>query len=159
MKSLEYLLDEYADHLLYRDLAKHEKKTCNKEALLKLAQQEYDHYLFWKKFVPVDTTDGKDTEPAVSPFFLCGFRFMRKVLGLTFTIKFLERHEHVVIQEYKKVAADLSGEDKARLEAIIEDEKEHENFFIGQIKDIIRIFAGIGIIFIYGVPHHVKVFH
>ena len=135
MKAQQYLIDEYADHQLYKDLAVLEKDAGNKQALLKLAEQEYEHYLFWKKFNPA-------YEPKLSPFFLAGFCLMRHVCGLTFTVKFLERHERATIEEYKKVACELSGEDKIRLEKIINDENEHENFFIGQIRETVIKYIG-----------------
>lgn len=130
MRPQHYILDEYADSLLYRDLASREKDPANKGVLEKLAQQEHGHYLFWKKFAPA-------YEPRVNPSFLLNFRLMRRFFGLVFTIKFLERHEHVVIEEYKKVLAELSGQDKVDLEKIIADEKEHEKFFIAQIQETV----------------------
>jgi vacuolar iron transporter family protein len=135
IKAQQYIFDEYADFLFYKELASREKNQGNKEALDKLAQQEYDHYLFWKKFSP-------SYQPVVSPFYLRRFRLMRNCFGLTFTIKFLERHEHVVIEEYKKVAGELSGEEKSQLEKIIHDEEEHESFFIGQIKETVIKYIG-----------------
>ena len=135
MKARRYVLDEYADHQLYKELAAREKDSGNKEALIKLAAHEYDHYLFWRKFAP-------GYQPVLSPFFLAGFRFMRRFCGLTFTVKFLERHEHATIQEYKGVLAGVSGEDKARLEKIIADENEHEKFFVGQIRETVIKYIG-----------------
>ena len=135
MKTQQYIIDEYSDHQLYKDLASREKDPGNKQALLKLAEQEYEHYLFWKKFIPA-------YEPSLNPFFLVGFRFMRRVCGLIFTVKFLESHERATIEEYKKVASELSGEDKTRLEKIINDENEHENFFIGQIQETVIKYIG-----------------
>lgn len=135
MKARQYIIDEYADHQLYKDLAAREKDAGNKEALLKLAEQEYEHYLFWKKFLP-------GYQPVLNPFFLAGFRLMRRLCGLTFTVKFLERREHKTAEEYKRVAAELSIEDKARLEEIIDDENEHEGFFIGQIQETVIKYMG-----------------
>ena len=135
MKTQQYIFAEYADHVLYKELASEEKDPRNKEALLKLAEQEHGHYLFWKQFMP-------DYQPAVSPFFLFRFRLMRRLCGLTFTIKFFERHEQVVVEEYERVAAQLSGDEKRQLESIIDDEKEHENFFIGQIQETIIKYIG-----------------
>lgn len=135
MNARQYILDEYSDYLLYNDLASLEKDPHNRETLLKLAEHEYGHHLFWKKFEP-------GYEPVVSRFFLFQFRLMRRLCGLTFTIKFLERHEHLVVDEYKKVAAELEGEDKAALEQIIRDESEHENFFIGQIQEAVIKYIG-----------------
>src|SRR3990167_6992874 len=152
MKAKEYILDEYADSLLYKDLAASERDPNNKLTLEKLAQQEYDHYVFWKKFAP-------GYEPVVHSSFLLQFRLMRRFLGLTFTIKFLERHEEAVTEEYKKVASELSGEDKKQLETIIKEEEEHENFFIGQIQEAVIKYIGFialgladAIVEITGVP-------
>jgi len=135
MKARQYILDEYADHLLYRELAARENNPHNRELLLKLSDEERRHYLFWKKFQP-------DYEPAVSPLFFFRFHWMRRLFGLTFTIKFLERHEHVVVEEYKKVASELSGDPKSELEKIINDEKEHENYFIGQLQETVIKYIG-----------------
>ena len=135
MNARQYTIDEYADHQLYKDLASLEKDSGNKEALTKLAAQEYEHYLFWKKFLP-------DYQPVLNPLFMFGFRLMRRICGLTFTVKFLERHERETIEEYKRVAAELSGEDRARLEKIIGDEDEHEKFFIGQIQETVIKYIG-----------------
>lgn len=135
MKTQQYIIDEYADHQLYRELASREKDPGNKRTLTKLAEHEYEHYLFWKKFEP-------EYQPVLNPFFWVGFRLMRRICGLTFTVKFLERHEHETIEEYKKVASELSGEDKVRLEKIINDENEHEKFFIGQIQETVIKYIG-----------------
>ncbi|MBI5415851.1 MAG: rubrerythrin family protein [Candidatus Omnitrophica bacterium] len=135
MKTRQYVIDEYADHQLYKELAAREKDAGNTQALLKLAEQEHEHYLFWKKFLP-------GYQPVLSPFFLAGFRLMRRLCGLTFTVKFLERREHKTVEEYKRVAAEFAGEDKARLEKIISDENEHENFFIGQIQETVIKYIG-----------------
>lgn len=60
---------------------------------------------------------------------------IRFLLGLTFTLKFLGRHEKQVIEGYKKVSRDLSGEDQATLQWIIKDEETHEKAFINQIDE------------------------
>ena len=135
MKAQQYIIDEYADHQLYKELAAREKDPGNKEALAKLAGHEYEHCLFWKKFLP-------EYQPVLSPFFLIGFRLMRRFCGLTFTVKFLERHEHATIEEYKSVMAEFLGEDKVQLEKIIKDENEHEKFFIGQIQEAVIKYIG-----------------
>ncbi|MDO8580693.1 MAG: ferritin family protein [Candidatus Omnitrophota bacterium] len=131
----EYIFDEYADCLLYKDLASREKNPHNKSILIKLSDQEHLHYLFWKKMMP-------DYEPDVGQFFLLRFRLLRRLTGLTFTIKFLERHEHIVVKEYERVLETLSGDEKTQLEEIIRDEKEHENFFIGQVQETVIQYIG-----------------
>jgi VIT1/CCC1 family predicted Fe2+/Mn2+ transporter len=47
----------------------------------------------------------------------------------------MERNEKRVIEEYKKLLNRLEGETKQKLELIIKDEIEHENFWMNQIKD------------------------
>ncbi len=135
MKPRSYAYDEFADHLLYEELARREGNPDNKETLLRLSRQELAHFNFWKKFAPEYT-------PRVNPFLLQLFLMMRRILGLTFTIKFLERHEHAVVQEYKKALNELSGVDRKTLEELIRDEEEHENFFIGQLKETIIQYIG-----------------
>ncbi len=135
MKYSQYLLDEYSALVLYKELATQEKNPHNKEVLTKLAAQEQEHYIFWQKFIP-------GHKASVSPFFLFAFRLMRQLLGLTFTIKLLERHEHEIIEEYKNVAAELPGEEKIQLEKIIQDEKEHEDFFASQIQETVIKYIG-----------------
>lgn len=131
----EYAIDEYADSMLYKKLAEQEKNPHNKEMLNKLSQQEYDHFVFWKKFTP-------NLVPSVNRWFFIRFLLMRKLLGLTFTIKFLERHEGDVVKEYEKVGKEMNAEDKARLEKIINDEKEHEDYFIKQLKEAVIKYIG-----------------
>lgn len=131
----DFAYDEYADSVLYRDLAMYEKDPANRQILLKLSEQEYRHFEFWRKFAP-------EYKPEVAQRFLLSFRFMRWILGLTFTIKFLELHEHRVIEEYKKAAVKMSGADLAELERIIEEEREHENYFIGQLRESVITYLG-----------------
>jgi len=133
----EFAKNEFLDYRLYKSMAKSEQNPHNKEMLEKLAEQEHTHYLFWKKF----SADTKG-DPYVSPWFFFRFNLMKKVLGLTFTIKFLERHEGDVIKDYEKVSEKLSENDKAGLKKIIGDEKEHEKFFITQLKETVIKYIG-----------------
>src|SRR3990167_7217490 len=94
MRAKDYVFDEYADSILYKDLAAIEKDPHNKEMLLKLSEQEHGHYVFWKKFTP-------GYEPVVSRWFLMRFHLLRKFLGLLFPIKYLERHPEVFAQQMK----------------------------------------------------------
>lgn len=135
MKPRVYAYDEYADYLLYEKLAKAEKNDHNREMLKKLSAQEFGHYKFWSGFTG-------DYQPKVSPLTLSLFFVMRYILGLTFTLKFLERHEHRVVEEYKKALAEIAQEKKQELLKLIEDEEEHEKFFIGQLKEKVIKYIG-----------------
>ncbi|RMH74944.1 MAG: rubrerythrin family protein [Calditrichaeota bacterium] len=125
---MRYCEDEYTDHLVYQNLARQETDPQRKEVLLKLSQQEEEHYRFWKGMID-------DYTPRPQRFMLKFVLLLRHLFGLTFTIKFLERHEEQVIEEYRRVLPHLDGKAGKRLEQIIADEEQHENFFIGQIQE------------------------
>jgi len=130
MDFVKYYEDEYVDHVVYSKLANQEKKGDRKEILIKLAMQEKRHMEFWAKLIDND----------IRIRFLLKLRiyftiFLRYLFGLTFAIKFLERNEKKVIAEYKKVLDGMVGENKEKLQEIIQDEIEHENYWISQIKE------------------------
>jgi len=135
MKPRAYAYDEYADHLIYLKLARREKNPHNREMLERLSAQELGHYKFWARFEP-------NYAPKVNPLFLALFFAMRYVLGLTFTIKFLERHEFRVLEEYKKALSQIPEEHRQELATLIKDEEEHENFFISQLKEKVIQYIG-----------------
>lgn len=60
---------------------------------------------------------------------------VRFIFGLTFTLKFLERHEKKVIAEYRRIVEELSGGDKTTLLNIIEEEEQHEKALVEQIDE------------------------
>ncbi|MDJ0269342.1 MAG: VIT1/CCC1 family protein [Aigarchaeota archaeon] len=120
--------DEYVDYTVYRELARREKNEGRRKILESLAATEYEHYRFWSK-----TLGGY--EPRVSGLFIKLFHVMRVLFGLTFTLKLLERHEEEVIRGYKRYAATLSGDEKALVEEIIQQEEEHERYFMSQIDE------------------------
>ncbi len=120
--------DEFTDHTIYLALSKAEKNTRFKEALQNLADAEKTHYDFWRRYVP-------DLHVKVGRLRVYFILMMRMILGLTFTLKFLERHEDVVIQYYTEVAPAVPVEDRQRFEKMVEDEKQHESLFMGEIEE------------------------
>jgi VIT1/CCC1 family predicted Fe2+/Mn2+ transporter len=120
--------DEYADYQLYIKLAKREKDAGRKKILDDLAKAEEGHYLFWKKLA-------QEYTPKVGKFVIYRMIILRLLMGLTFTLKFLERHEKQVIESYKRTAKELSGDDQSILKKIIEDEEQHERAFMNQIDE------------------------
>src|SRR6267378_1650160 len=114
--------DEYTDYNTYLALSRREKNPAFKKALEELAQQERDHYEFWRKYAP-DTSVGTNR---LSLYFVL---VLRIILGLTFTMKFLERHEDAVISRYKQVAGSIPTEDRTRFDAMVNDEEHHESYF------------------------------
>lgn len=132
---IAYCDDEYTDHLVYHRLAEKERDGKRKEILENLSQQEKEHFQFWK-----DVLDGY--MPQSRWFFLRFVLMLRYVFGLTFAIKFLERHEAQVIEAYRRIRPQFDGEIGQRLERMIADEEKHEVFFIQQIDERVVKYLG-----------------
>ena len=119
------------DSLLYREMARRTKNPENKRILEEMAKQEYGHYLFWKRY------SGEVKLSSGDRIILKLLILVSKLMGTVFTVKFLERHESEVVEEYKRVLEERSikEEDLETLKKIIEEEEVHENYFISQIDE------------------------
>ena len=137
-KARRFCVDEYQDYVIYSYLRDHEAREDLREILDKLAREEYKHYQFWSKLI------GEDCKSRVHGAKLTLLRFMRRLFGLTFTLKWLERHEEEVIEEYKRFLEKLEGEERRVLEEIIREEEEHENKLLSSIDE--RMVKYIGFI-------------
>ena len=127
----EYARDELFDSTLYGEMAKRAKSEKNRKILEEMSKQELWHYKFWSKYsgpVKLDTVDKLRLK-----FYL----LMSRLLGTVFTVKFLERHEEEVLQEYKRILEnrEVKDEDIELLEKVIRDEEEHEQYFVSQIDE------------------------
>ncbi len=125
----KFCIDEYQDYQVYSYLARHEKNPRLREIVSKLAEDELRHYEYWKNII------GRDCRKGVRSSYLVMIRLMRRFMGLTFTLKWLERHEEEVVESYKRFLEYLEGEDRKRLEDIIRDEEEHENKLMASIEE------------------------
>jgi VIT1/CCC1 family predicted Fe2+/Mn2+ transporter len=126
----KYCRDEYIDYKVYSYLAKLEKNEERKKILENFGKMEHEHYIFWKSLMKKEMKDSSLDNIRIKLFIL--FKY---IFGLIFTIKFMERNEKRVIEEYKKLLNKFEGETKQKLELIIKDEIEHENFWMNQMKD------------------------
>ncbi len=128
----EYCIEEFTDYTIYSYLASHEKSETLKKILEKLAGEEYNHYMFWRRIL------GRDCRVETGRTKLRLILLSRKIFGLTFTLKFLERHEEEVIESYKEYLKYLDDESlRKELESIIRDEEEHESSLIGSIEETV----------------------
>jgi Uncharacterized membrane protein len=125
----KYYRDEYIDYKVYSYLAKLERNKERKAILEKFAKLEYEHFLFWKSMIK------KRERGSLDKLKISLIILFKYIFGLIFTIKLMERNEKRVIEEYKRILNQFDGEAKIKLESIIKDEIEHENFWINQIKD------------------------
>lgn len=125
---LKYLRNELTDHLIYDHLARVERKPENKALLRKLADQERAHYKFWQSLAP----DAEVTPHAIALF---GIPFLCRLLGITFTVKFLELHEEKMVAEYKAAIPTIPPDRRAELVKIIDEEKVEEKELIGRLRE------------------------
>jgi VIT1/CCC1 family predicted Fe2+/Mn2+ transporter len=126
----ESAADEFTDYVVYKKMSGlgFEKHHRFSGTLKRLSAMEYGHYRFWMKYCP-------DREVKVSNLKVYFIIFLRLALGVTFAVKFLERHEMSTIKKYKDVARKIPKKDQAEFKRIIADEVGHENEFVKQFDE------------------------
>ncbi|WP_244403868.1 VIT1/CCC1 transporter family protein [Pyrolobus fumarii] len=124
----EFCINELMDHMIYKALARIEPDPKRKKLLERLAEQEYQHYLFWRSLLGRDC---KAPRPRVS---LVAVAY--RLLGPAFTLRLLERGEGSAVERYRSVAERLPDELRPKLEAIVRDEEEHERLLLQEFEDV-----------------------
>jgi len=115
--------DEFNDFTLYDRLSKTvDENGSYATALRQLSATEHRHYEFWRKYVP-------DEKPKLATAKLYWTLFLRRVLGLTFATRYLDRHESKVVKEYQDLANHIPESDKKEFDEMVADEREHEKEF------------------------------
>ncbi len=128
----EFCRDEYHDYLVYRELAYREGNPERRGVLERLAEQERRHYDFWRGL-------SRDCGADVGRWRIALYMAVKRILGLAFLLRLLERHEKEVIARYRAVAERMGPEDRERLMDIIREEEEHEAALLDQIgSDTVR---------------------
>jgi vacuolar iron transporter family protein len=120
--------DEYADRSVYLALGRREKNPVFKKALQEIGNGEQSHYEFWKTFAPEVEVSAKRVRMYVMVL-------IRLILGLTFTLKMLERHEGKLHERYRKLAEYIPATDMARFQAMMDSEEKQEDLLIGEIQE------------------------
>ncbi len=133
----QFAHDEFRDLETYRALAAIEPNLEFKRILEELITQEAKHFEFWKEQAKTDAAQYR-----TSALRLASLKFLRRALGLTFTVKLLERTERNAIAHYRAYLETAAPALKPRIETIIEDEIRHEREFIGRIKEEQVAFVG-----------------
>ncbi len=120
--------DEYSDHVLYDRLSKTVGASSPfSEALRELSATEHKHYEFWRRYVP-------EEQPRLARGKMYWILFLRRVLGLTFASRYLDRHESNVVEEYRKLAPMIPDADRKEFDAMVADEVSHEKEFETRIE-------------------------
>ncbi len=128
MNAERFAANEYREYIIYTELSKVETDVRFRKILQELAQQELEHLEFWR-----EQTSKKSY--SVNPLEIFFLKLVRRFLGLTFTVKFLERTEVDAITHYEAYRRTIDPKYLPRLEEIIQDEKRHEDFMIKQIRE------------------------
>lgn len=119
--------DELTDYTIYKALSTIGNDQNIKSIFSKLAAMEHTHYAFWKKYCKDNAV-----EPHASKV-----RFvllLRRFLGPSFLIKYLEGGEASAIKKYEAIRHLIPREDKEFFELMIKDEEKHERAFADQIE-------------------------
>ena len=126
--SLEELFfrGEVLDHEVYTRLEGMEKDKKLKKLLKELAAKEQKHTAIWGKLIGEERA--KPVPPKFAELKAFAFILVRKIFGITFMIKLLERNEAAGLKAYRNAldGTVLSEEDKKYTRRIIEDEMGHE---------------------------------
>lgn len=115
--------DELTDYVTYTKLSESEKKKniSFKRVLERSADKEYEHYTFWSAY--------NSRKPSVSNLRIRLTKLLRRVLGITFTVRYLERNELRSVRKYREITNLLPPADKKAVEQIIAEEERHQREF------------------------------
>lgn len=114
--------NEITEYATYKAIAARMKDGKNKRILEKIAEEEREHYEIWKGY----------TKRSLQPErFKVWLRIlMARLLGFTFTIKFMENNEATAQENYAKLVDEVP-----EAEAIISQEDEHEQVLITMLDE------------------------
>ncbi|NLD74407.1 MAG: rubrerythrin family protein [Chloroflexi bacterium] len=114
--------NEITEYHIYRRLAEATADPHNREVLNRIAEEERQHYGFWKQY-----TD-QDVEPDRGK--VSRYVAISRVLGLTFGIRLMEQGEEQAQVVYEQISHDIPTAKR-----IVEDEDRHEEELIEMIDE------------------------
>ena len=124
----ELLYDEYKSYLMYKELARVETVSSFKKVLRELVKHEEHDYKFWMNFAI-------KKELHVNPIVIFLLKMMRKILGLTFTVKFFEANERRAIRNYIAYSKLADPKMRKTIKRILRHELRHEKRLISSIQE------------------------
>ncbi|MDD4353271.1 MAG: VIT1/CCC1 transporter family protein [Candidatus Nanoarchaeia archaeon] len=121
--------NEITEYHIYKKLSEMTKNAENKKVLFNISKDELEHYDTFKKYSKIE----------VKPFrFKIFFYIMlAKILGLTFSLKLMEKGEAKAQINYEKIIQSLQESKK-----IMGDEQKHESELINMISEEKLNYAG-----------------
>jgi VIT1/CCC1 family predicted Fe2+/Mn2+ transporter len=123
--------------VFYTELSESERKKniTFKRILAHLADMEYAHYTFWSKY--------NSEKPSVNVFKIRLMKLLRRVLGITFTLRYLERNELKSVNKYREISYLFPPAGQKVLGRIIADEEQHQRAFNRNFKGRINYISFI----------------
>lgn len=113
---------EITEYMIYKRIAGSTRDSHNREVLSRIASQEYEHYLIWKKYTLRDVAP--DT-PRIWLYYL-----LARILGITFAIKLMEGIEKRAQIDYHELGPIIP-----EVKEIITHEEAHERELIGLLDE------------------------
>jgi hypothetical protein len=112
--------EEITEHHLYTALSSAVKDPHNRDVLLRMAREEYEHYEIWRRYT--EETLGPD-QGKIRLYYL-----LSRMFGLNFGIKLMERLEGRSADTYTALIASFP-----EAELILPRKKQHEEQVIALI--------------------------
>jgi len=128
-KILKIQKTEQTEYFVYRNLAKKFNGTATADVLNRIANDELGHHIFWKKYTKQEVKPDK--------WVIWFYSFLGRFLGLTFSIKLMEKAEERAQNYYTQIVEAIPEAKK-----IIAEEETHENTLIGLIDEEKLKYAG-----------------
>jgi VIT1/CCC1 family predicted Fe2+/Mn2+ transporter len=120
---------EINEYHIYTRLARFCEDPHNSELLFSIAGAERKHALFWEQRTGIELKPQK--------FNVFKTVFLTRILGLTFTLKRMEKNEGTASKNYQALTRDFP-----EVHAISGEEAEHERQLLNMLDEKILVYAG-----------------
>ena len=125
---LAYQKNEITEHHIDHRLAQATRSVENSTVLESISQDELRHYKDWKSYT------GEEVKP--DRFAIWKYTWLGRILGLTFSIKLMEKGEEKAQATYTDI------EDIPEIYKWIDDEDKHEHALIEMLDEDLLHYAG-----------------
>jgi len=113
---------EITEYRIYQKIAAAITDPHNREILTRIAEQENEHYLIWKKYT------GRDVAPDL--YRVWYYYLLARILGITFAIKLMEGIEKRAQHVYREIGTIIP-----EVNEIVAHEEAHERELIGLLDE------------------------
>jgi VIT1/CCC1 family predicted Fe2+/Mn2+ transporter len=113
---------EITEYRIYQKIAAATTDPHNREILTRIAEQENEHYLIWKKYT------GQDVAPDL--YRVWYYYLLARILGITFAIKLMEGIEKRAQHVYREIGTIIP-----EVNEIVAHEEAHERELIGLLDE------------------------